>query len=93
VRAGYGVPVALADDGVGAGEVGGAVVGAVGCGVTVWRGVGVRCGTGVVAGVGERCRCGTGRGDIRRVCDGAEVGGTFAGLSLAVLGAGGLTHR
>jgi len=60
----YGVPDTVADDdGVGAGELGGAVVGAVvGWGVAVWRGVAVRCGDGVADGAGERCRVRRGAG-------------------------------
>lgn len=89
------MPAPLVDDeGVGAGELGGAVVGAVvGRGVTVWLGVAVRCGAGVVAGAGERCRCGVGRAVGRQVCAGAGVRATFAELPVVVLGAGGLTHR
>jgi hypothetical protein len=79
---------------VGVGLAGGLVGGFVCVGVTVCRGVAVRCGDGVAAGVGELC--GVRRGAGRFVCDGVGAGEldccAAAGESLAVPGAGGLTH-
>jgi hypothetical protein len=79
---------------VGVGLGGSVAGGLVACGATVCRGVAVRCGDGVAVGTGEPC--GVRRGAGRFVCDGACVGETAGGAvvdeSLAVPGAGGLTH-
>jgi hypothetical protein len=89
----YGVADVLSDE-VGVGVGGSVAGGLVACGVTVCRGVTVCCGDGVTVGTGERCGVRWGAG--RFVCDGAGVGELDCcappAESLAVPGAGGLTH-
>jgi len=79
---------------VGVGVGGSVAAGLVACGVAVCPGVAVRCGDGVTVAAGE-C-CGVWRGAGRFVSDGVGVGElaccVLAGESLAVPGAGGLTH-
>ena len=84
----------MVSDEVGAGVGGSVADGLVACGVTVCCGVAVRCGDGVTVGTGEGCGVRLAAG--RFVCSGVGVGELAccvpAGESLAVPGAGGLTH-
>ena len=84
----------MLSDEVGVGVGGSVAGGLVVCGVTVGWGVAVRCGDGVTVGTGEGCGVRVAAG--RFVWSGVGVGELAccvpAGESLAVPGAGGLTH-